>query len=82
MCIHGYGYYDTHTRLVNMWVLKILIPITWGYPFLTHCRFYPQIPAGTSFFDIPKSNVNPSSNVMVISRIGRHKLLCSCVTCP
>jgi len=40
-----------------MQVSKILIPTSSGYPFLisgfpTRCGFYPQIPAGTDFFDI------------------------------
>jgi len=32
--IHGYGYYDTRTRLVNMRVSKIPVPMGSGYPFL------------------------------------------------
>jgi len=38
--IHGYGYYDTRTRLVNMRVSKILVPASSGYPFLISV-FYP-----------------------------------------
>jgi len=38
--IHGYGYYDTRTRPVNMWVSKIPIPAGNGYPFLISV-FYP-----------------------------------------
>ena len=32
--IHGYGYYNTRTHPVNMWVSKIPIPASSGYPFL------------------------------------------------
>ena len=32
--IHGYGYYDTRTRPINMRVSKISIPADNGYPFL------------------------------------------------
>jgi len=32
--IHGYGYYDTCTRLVNMRVSKIPVPAGSGYAFL------------------------------------------------
>jgi len=32
--IHGYGYYDTRTRPVNMRVSKIPVPAGSGYPFL------------------------------------------------
>jgi len=38
--IHGYGYYDTRTHLVNMRVSKIPIPAGSGYPFLKSI-FYP-----------------------------------------
>jgi len=38
--IHGYGYYDTRTRPVNMRVSKIPVPIGNGYPFLISI-FYP-----------------------------------------
>jgi len=55
--IHGYGYYDIRTRLVNMRVSKIPIPAGSGYPVLISvficCRFYPRILADTNFFDIP-----------------------------
>jgi len=34
MGIHGYGYYDTRTRPVNMLVSKIPVPTGSGYPFL------------------------------------------------
>jgi len=54
MGIHGYGYYDTRTRPVNMRVSKILVPAGSGFPFSTRCGFYPRIPASTGFFDIPR----------------------------
>jgi len=38
--IHGYGYYDTRTRPVNMRVSKILVLTGSGYPFLISV-FYP-----------------------------------------
>jgi len=38
--IHGYGYYDTRIRPVNMQVSKILVPADSGYPFLIFV-FYP-----------------------------------------
>jgi len=34
MSIHEYGYYDIHTRPINMRVSKILVPACSGYPFL------------------------------------------------
>jgi len=34
MDIHGYGYYNTRTRPVNMWISKTLVPAGSGYPFL------------------------------------------------
>ena len=36
----GYEYYDTHTRPVNMRILKIPVPAGSGYPFLISI-FYP-----------------------------------------
>jgi len=38
--IHGYGYYDTRTRPVNMRVSKISVPAGSGYRFLIFV-FYP-----------------------------------------
>jgi len=38
--IHGYRYYDTRTRPVNMRVSKIPVPTGSGYPFLISV-FYP-----------------------------------------
>jgi len=38
--IHGYGYYDTRTRPINMRVSKILVPADSGYLFLIFV-FYP-----------------------------------------
>jgi len=32
--IHGYGYYDTRTRPVNMRVSKLPVLVGSGYPFL------------------------------------------------
>jgi len=31
--IHRYRYYDTRMRPVNMRILKIHVPVTYGYPF-------------------------------------------------
>jgi len=43
-----------------MRVSKIPVPAGSGYPFLISIsyllRFYPRIPTGTNFFDIPNSN--------------------------
>jgi len=52
--IHGYEYYDTRTRPVNMRVSKIPVPTGSGYPFLIFV-FYPLwvLSAGTDIFDIP-----------------------------
>jgi len=56
MGIHKYKYYDTRTHSVNIWVLKIFVPLTADinlqYLFFINCRFYPQIPISTNFFDI------------------------------
>jgi len=38
--IHGYEYYDTRTRSVNMRVSKIPVPVGSEYPFLISI-FYP-----------------------------------------
>ena len=38
--IHGYGYYEIRTCPINMWVSKILVPTSTGYPFLISI-FYP-----------------------------------------
>jgi len=60
--IHGYGYYDTRTRPVNIRVYKP-VPVTREYPFTIYisypCGFYPQIPVGTNFFDIPTWGIRP-----------------------
>jgi len=52
--IHGYGYYDTRTRPVNMRVSKIPVSASSKYPFLISI-FYPLriLFADTIFFDIP-----------------------------
>ena len=41
--IHGYEYYDTRTRPVNMRVLKILVPASSGYPFLIFVSYSLQV---------------------------------------
>jgi len=41
--IHGYGYYDTHTRLVTMRVSKIFVPVGSGYPFLIFIFYSLQV---------------------------------------
>jgi len=51
--IHEYWYYDIRIRPVNMWVLKILVPVIHRYPFPTHCEFYSRIFADMILFDIP-----------------------------
>jgi len=40
MSVHGYGYYDICTQSVNIRVLKILVPVTYGYLFIISI-FYP-----------------------------------------
>jgi len=57
MSIHGYEYYDIHTRPVNMWVSKIPVPTGSGYPFFTRGGFYLRIPTGTNFVNIPNCNL-------------------------
>jgi len=59
MGIHGYGYYDTRTRPVNMRVSKISVPAGNGYPFLISVSYQLRVlSADTDFFDIP-SCYNP-----------------------
>jgi len=43
MGIHGYGYYDTHTRPVNMRILKILILASNEYPYLIFVSYPLQV---------------------------------------
>jgi len=73
--IHGYNYYDTRTRHVNMQILKILVPVTRKYPF-TISISYPlwDLSRSMDFFDISRRDIYVHSHTHSHTQLKKSRI--------